>query len=208
MLYGTSMLKHAIAISCIALFAGCASNPRSDDKLSVRPDDDIFIGQTPYGMDESVIVLARIPEAEVRGGAVTLTGGRTMVVAPPGVWRSYTGVAKSAEDARLDVQRSERLRKALALTEASLRDTEHRLNEMEENLSKSYRARYSHPPVGKDGGLQPMPPERDLTDAPVNAPSGSTKSSLESMPSVTSTNDVAVDVLEAGSSATSPVVAP
>lgn len=98
-----------------ATLIGCGArgetNPNNIDAIYLTPEQerDVFIGQTRFGPEHSVIVLAQVPQVRYENGAIVLTGGREMEIVQPHAWREFTGTAVTVEEARRLVARAERL---------------------------------------------------------------------------------------------------
>lgn len=120
-----NVLNPLIICGCMAvLLSACGERaPREAiDTVQVRDTDDVFLGQTPYGLDHSVVILARTPRASYQGGGIVISSGRELVIATPEAWRGYTGLALTTEEAMARVYRARETTAAAGAMAKALRD--------------------------------------------------------------------------------------
>ena len=111
-----STARVTAGLAVAALLGGCGADRHARDDLPLTPqqEHDVFLASDNLGPDTDVIILANVPKARYENGAIVLTGGKQLYVVQPHAWRTYTGTALSAEEARGEVARAERLEVAIS----------------------------------------------------------------------------------------------
>lgn len=130
-------MRHLRLVPVVALaaaIAGCGDDPRGHhvDTIYLTPEQekDVFLASTDnLGPETSVVVLAEAPKARYVNGAIVISNGRELRVVQPHAWRTYTGTALSAEEARRMIDRAERLDQSLRDVGAAADDLRRYLDE-------------------------------------------------------------------------------
>jgi hypothetical protein len=147
-------------LGVIAVALGGCDSRSAKDTVTVSERDDVFLGQSPYGLDHSVVILARVPQAVYSGGAIVLTGGRELTIVQPQAWRGYTGLALTAEEATQRTNRAQQTDRAADDLNAAMDDLNRALGRYKTSVQDSYRERQELPRA------RPTP----IGDAPAPAP--------------------------------------
>jgi hypothetical protein len=131
-----------ILAAATLLLGGCGEPRSAIDTVPVGPEDDVFIGQTPYALDHSVVVLRNCPPAVQSDGAIVLTGGRELVVVTPNAWRGYTGTAMTTEEADRRIRRANNAAAASRRLSTAVTNTDDALEDLTETLQRTYDPHY------------------------------------------------------------------
>ena len=134
-----------LCLCAIALLMGGCDSRSAKDTVNVKDEDDIFLGQSPYGLDQSVVVLARVPQAIYSGGAIVLTGGRELVIVQPHAWRGYTGLALTAEEAQQQTLRAKQTTTAAEDLNGAMEELNRALGNYKTSVQDSYREHHEKP---------------------------------------------------------------
>lgn len=165
-----SPFRFLIAALCGLAISGCSSRS-AIDTVQLSPEDDVFLGQSPYGLDSSVVVLAKVPAAKYQGGAIVLTGGRELLIVQPHAWRGYTGTAVTTEEAGQRTQRAAQTGVASERVSQALSDLNRELQRFKGQLQDDYQTKAPPSPA-------PEHPVMPTSAIPVEADSLRTNSEI------------------------------
>jgi hypothetical protein len=165
------MVTFRLSVLLIAglLASGCSSRS-AVDTVTLSPEEDVFLAQSPYALDSSVVVLAKVPPARYQGGAIVLTGGRELVVVSPHAWRGYTGTALTTEEAVQRTQRAEQTGVESAKVAQAMNDLNRELERLRGRLQEGYPAKPVPPAAPEQVPLPEGDPLRTNTSPVSPAP--------------------------------------
>ena len=136
----SSRLSLTIIGAVLVSIVGCQSRS-AVDTIQLQPEDDVFLAQSPYGLDSSVVVLAKVPPARYQNGCITLTGGRELVIVQPNAWRGYTGQALTTEESQQRINRAEETGAASKRLRSALEDLNRELVSFKATVQDGYHAK-------------------------------------------------------------------